>query len=140
MKLFALVPAFFIAHFYWLIRQLGKISAFLSYHLNYTHSKKTPAQHHNSSKSAVWAACCVTYSLPWLDSCLIRSLTTATLLRALRTPYSFHIGVRKSNEELEAHVWVALPDGTPLCDGVADLASYTEMPFTSEHAASLNNL
>ena len=76
----------------------------------------------------VWASYAVTTNLPWLDSCLIRSLTAITLLRFLGVPCTLHIGARKQVDtgEMEAHIWVQSGDGKVVCDGVADLGSYAE--------------
>jgi hypothetical protein len=44
--------------------------------------------------------------LPWQPSCLPRSLVLWFLLRRQGVPAELRIGVRKSQQQLQAHAWV----------------------------------
>jgi hypothetical protein len=76
----------------------------------------------------VWGCYVVTTRLPWLDSCIIRSLTAYPLLRVVNHPVRLHLGVRHENrgEGIAAHLWVSDTSGV-ICDLVSDLDSYQEI-------------
>ncbi|MEM7052780.1 MAG: lasso peptide biosynthesis B2 protein [Acidobacteriota bacterium] len=66
---------------------------------------------------------------PFRVVCLQRSLCLEHLLRFYGFPASFRLGVRRQDEELEAHAWVEC-HGRPIAEG-PNLASFQPMERAS---------
>jgi hypothetical protein len=62
--------------------------------------------------------------LPLRSACLSRSLALSTLLRAQGIPADVHLGVRPTDQPLDAHAWVEFA-GRPLNETAEVVRSYT---------------
>jgi Transglutaminase-like superfamily len=73
-----------------------------------------------------WAVNGVSNRLPWKSSCLVRALAGQRVLARRRLPATLYFGVRRKDEELQAHAWLrsgrifvsgddVMADFTPIC-------------------------
>jgi hypothetical protein len=137
-KIFFLFMATITANILFLLTKLSMSSILIKhFRSSQSNQKSTPTSLndsvHNITNTIIWACYSSTTNLPWLNTCLIRSLTAITLLRVFKIKSTLHIGARLEKKQsevpkkLEAHMWIEDLNGIIICDQVADIDSYNEL-------------
>ena len=127
MRILLLLLALIYAHAFFLLalaRSTSKVVQTFS-----AHSADRQEEANILQDTIIWAVYVWTTRLPWLNTCLIRSLTTYSLFRLFKISAVLKVGARKDATgagELEAHMWIEDPAGKVLCDAVKDLNTYQE--------------
>jgi hypothetical protein len=68
--------------------------------------------------------------LPGRSTCLARALATRALLRSYGHTAKLRLGVRRTENEFEAHAWLEGPNGEILIGELPNLPSYAAFPPT----------
>ena len=129
MKAFFLLLAIIYAHWFLILAKANRTSSYVKSLLHREVRGLKQNRQGETKEAIVWAGCWVCYNIPWLNTCLIRSLTVSALLNLFGIDAKFRLGVRKEekSDSIEAHAWVEDSEGNILCDGVMDLSSYHEL-------------
>ena len=70
----------------------------------------------------------VSWRFPWTNTCLIRSLASASILRRYGYRLQLRIGTRKTDsDQLLAHAWLEDAQGQVVAEELEDLAQYSRL-------------
>ena len=83
----------------------------------------------------IWAVDRADRYLPGSRTCLMRSVTSETLLRLYGYAPTHRIGVDRTGDDVEAHSWIE-HDGTVLIGGTGDLSRFEPLPPLNERGES----
>jgi hypothetical protein len=109
----ALFPFQFVRKLiYWLVKPAGEVN------LDETLTSRV-----------VWAVRTVNRGVPATGTCLPRAMVAYVMLSRRMLPAELRIGVRRQEEEFEAHAWV-VSGGRVVVGNLDDLESYSELPLS----------
>lgn len=77
----------------------------------------------------VWAVRAVGARVPWRSDCLVQALAAQHWLATVGVGSTIHLGVKASDEPLDAHAWLKVGERVVLG---GDIADYGEFPLHEE--------
>jgi len=83
-----------------------RLSKSLQHHHNQAPQKPLDEAQFTQAKTIGWAVVTAAGYTPWNSNCLAQALTAQRMLKQQHIPGMFFLGVKKAEQQLEAHAWL----------------------------------